>query len=298
MSVTRGHALMNSTAPSATADDDALGEVAEHGQAGRSRAARPRRRASCAAGPRTRASPPCSRPPSPARRPGPPAGCRTASGAASSMNSSRNSECSMPATGPRAPARTLVAVRAIVPVTQMPPNSAEADIGDALRDQLAVRAVAAAGHAVGDHGREQRLRSRPAARRRARPAARPASSRARRPAGAARATPTGMPPKRCRWSRPARPSAQVASADAARRRSACPASAAAASRRPTIRPIDSSASATATRIERVAAASASAASFGTIGPGSLPASVRPSRSLIWLAKMMTAMPAVKPTVTG
>ena len=31
----------------------------------------------------------------------------------------------MPATGPRAPARTLVAVRAIVPVTQMPPNRAE-----------------------------------------------------------------------------------------------------------------------------------------------------------------------------
>ena len=31
----------------------------------------------------------------------------------------------MPATGPCAPARTLVAVRAMVPVTQMPPNSAE-----------------------------------------------------------------------------------------------------------------------------------------------------------------------------
>ena len=31
----------------------------------------------------------------------------------------------MPETGPCAPARTLVAVRAIVPVTQMPPNSAE-----------------------------------------------------------------------------------------------------------------------------------------------------------------------------
>ena len=32
----------------------------------------------------------------------------------------------MPATGPRAPARTLVAVRAIVPVAQMPPNRPEA----------------------------------------------------------------------------------------------------------------------------------------------------------------------------
>ena len=42
------------------------------------------------------------------------------------MKPSRNTEWSMPATGPRAPARTLVAVRAIVPVAQMPPNSAEA----------------------------------------------------------------------------------------------------------------------------------------------------------------------------
>jgi hypothetical protein len=41
------------------------------------------------------------------------------------MNSRRNTECSIPDTGPRAPARTLVAVRAIVPVTQMPPNSAD-----------------------------------------------------------------------------------------------------------------------------------------------------------------------------
>ena len=41
------------------------------------------------------------------------------------MNSSRKTAWSMPATGPRAPARTLVAVRAMVPVAQMPPNSAE-----------------------------------------------------------------------------------------------------------------------------------------------------------------------------
>ncbi len=41
------------------------------------------------------------------------------------MKSSRNTACSIPATGPCAPARTLVAVRAIVPVTQNPPNSAE-----------------------------------------------------------------------------------------------------------------------------------------------------------------------------
>jgi hypothetical protein len=45
-------------------------------------------------------------------------------------------------------------------------------------------------------------------------------------------------------------------------------------------------------------APASAVSFGISSPGSLPASVMPNRSLSWLAKMMTAMPAVNPTVTG
>ena len=38
-----------------------------------------------------------------------------------------------------------------------------ADIGDALRDQLAVRAMPPSGHAVGDDRRKQRLRSRRAA---------------------------------------------------------------------------------------------------------------------------------------
>ena len=42
------------------------------------------------------------------------------------MNDSRNAECIMPDSGLRAPARILVAVRAIVPVTLMPPNRAEA----------------------------------------------------------------------------------------------------------------------------------------------------------------------------
>ena len=46
------------------------------------------------------------------------------------------------------------------------------------------------------------------------------------------------------------------------------------------------------------AAAASACSLCTNSAGSRSASVRPNRSLIWLAAMMTAMPAVKPTVTG
>ena len=48
----------------------------------------------------------------------------------------------------------------------------------------------------------------------------------------------------------------------------------------------------------VPAAPASTSSLAANSPGSLPSRVRPNRSLIWLAKMMTAMPVVKPTVTG
>jgi hypothetical protein len=48
----------------------------------------------------------------------------------------------------------------------------------------------------------------------------------------------------------------------------------------------------------VPAASPSATSFSISSPGSLPGSARPNNSLSWLAKMMTAMPDVKPTVTG
>ena len=47
----------------------------------------------------------------------------------------------------------------------------------------------------------------------------------------------------------------------------------------------------------VGSASASAASFGRSGPGSL-SRARPSNPLSWLARMMTATPAVNPTVTG
>ena len=43
---------------------------------------------------------------------------------------------------------------------------------------------------------------------------------------------------------------------------------------------------------------ASVSSFGMSWPGSLAASLMPSSSLSWLAKMMTAIPAVNPTVTG
>ncbi len=48
----------------------------------------------------------------------------------------------------------------------------------------------------------------------------------------------------------------------------------------------------------VGSARTSAASLGSSSPGSSPASSSPKRALIWLANMMTAIPAVKPTVTG
>ena len=115
----------------------------------------------------------------------------------------------MPATGPRAPARTLVAVRAIVPVTQMPPNSAEAILAtpcatssqfERWRRPVMPSATTA----------DSRIRSRRAARRRARPAARPetfASENGGR-CGAGRSR--GMPPKRVPMVSTGRPAAQAA----------------------------------------------------------------------------------------
>src|ERR1700683_2992691 len=44
------------------------------------------------------------------------------------MKASRKAACSTPAIGLAAPARTLVAVRAIVPVTQMPPKKLDATL--------------------------------------------------------------------------------------------------------------------------------------------------------------------------
>ena len=48
----------------------------------------------------------------------------------------------------------------------------------------------------------------------------------------------------------------------------------------------------------VGSAAQSTGSLSSSGPGSGAGKVRPSSSFSWLAKMITAMPAVKPTVTG
>ena len=65
-----------------------------------------------------------------------------ASGAATSTTTSSVSACTMPATGECAPARTLVTVRAMVPVAGMPPKKGDDDVGDALRHQFLVGVVA------------------------------------------------------------------------------------------------------------------------------------------------------------
>jgi hypothetical protein len=61
--------------------------------------------------------------------------------------------------------------------------------------------------------------------------------------------------------------------------------------------IDKAATPTACALT-VGAALANAASFGTNGPGNVPLTVMPNRSASSPEKMITAMPAVKPTVTG
>ena len=61
----------------------------------------------------------------------------------------------MPEIGLRAPARTLVAVRAISAGDADAAEQRRADIGKALRHQFAIGAMPAAGHAVGHHRRQQ-----------------------------------------------------------------------------------------------------------------------------------------------
>ena len=200
----------------------------------------------------------------------------------------------MPATGPRAPARTLVAVRAILPVTQMPPNSAEPILATpcATSSQLERwrrpvmpsattadssdldRAEQREGHGIGQHGRDLR--------------------RARMPAGAARQSTAGCRRSGCRSSRPAgreRQAATAATATAMKMPGQCGRKRRSTTMMPMRRGERHG------RGDRRSAAPASASACERSAPGS-GRSVRPSRSLIWLTKMMTAMPAVNPTVTG
>ena len=201
----------------------------------------------------------------------------------------------MPATGPRAPARTLVAVRAMVPVTQMPPNRAEAILAtpcatssqlERCRRPVMLSATTA----------ESRLSMLPSS---AKESAAGSTSTILASESAGRCgagSDCGMPPKRVPIVSTGRPSSQPtteASADGDQKPGQC-----GRQRRSGDDDRDREQRDRHRRGVDGRQAPRQRLQLRDHGPGSLPASVRPSRSLIWLAKMMTAMPAVKPTVTG
>ena len=201
----------------------------------------------------------------------------------------------MPATGPRAAERTLVAVRAMVPVTQIPPNSGEAMFAtpcatssqfDRWRRPLMLSATTA----------DSRLSMAPSSAK-ATASGRTASALSAEKAGSSGSgRELGMPPNRVPIVSTGSPRTQLATAAAPTAISSagqCGRARRTARISPTVIRVTAAAAGLI-----VGSASESAISLGTMAPGSLPSRVRPSNSLSWLAKMMTAIPAVNPMVTG
>ena len=211
------------------------------------------------------------------------------------MNSSRKTACSMPDTGPCAPARTLVAVRAMVPVTQKPPNSAEAALPTpcATSSQL-------------ERWRRPVMPSATTAE--SSDSIAPSSVKDKAAGSTSRifaklntgkdgnGSAWGMPPKRVPMVATDKSNAAVMAAALATAIS-MPGQCGLMDLRPMMIAATPTESATAVG-ETDPSEAHNTGSFSSSGPGSALASVRPRSSLIWLAKMMTAMPAVKPTVTG
>ncbi len=211
------------------------------------------------------------------------------------MKPSTKSACSIPDTGPREPARTLVAVRAMVPVTQKPPKSAEPTLAQpcAMSSALGrccVPAIPSATTAersdsmapssvkLTAHGSAARIASR---------------SRAGR---AGVGSIFGNSPKRV----PMVSTGSFSTSTATEARTMAMRRLGSRGERrfsPSIMAMVPTATPRAAGVI-VSRAAQSAATFSTSAEGSGPASVRPSSSFIWLAAMMTAIPAVKPTVTG
>ena len=178
-------------------------------------------------------------------------------------------------------------------------NAAEqrrGDIGDALRHQFAVGAVAAPGHAVGHDGGEQALDP-PQQREGTAPPGSPRDLGQRERGKAAPASVPGMPPKRDAD----RLDRQVAAARRRRREAtaieqARPVRAKPAQQRD--RRDRSDRERDGRRVDgrqRRGTARPASGQRPRLGAGRASG---PRRSLTWLAKMIAAMPAVKPTVTG
>ena len=201
----------------------------------------------------------------------------------------------MPDTGPWAPERTLVAVRAMVPVTGMPPNTAEPILAKpcATSSQLERwrRPVMPSATTADSSDSIE-----PSSAKAAASGSTASTLSAEKSGSAGQGSVRGMPPKR----------EPIVSTGSDSRKAASEATTMATSMpgqlgRKRFSPATTRMVRRATPAAagvKVPATAASASSLGTRSPGSGPDSVSPNRSRSWLAAMMTAMPAVKPTVTG
>ena len=201
----------------------------------------------------------------------------------------------MPEIGLLAPERTFVAVRAIVPVTQIPPNSEAATLAtpcatssqfERCRRPLMESATTA----------DSRLSIEPSSAKETAAGSAATIFAGDRSGRCGAGREDGMPPNRLpivAMSSPAAKAESDATATAIRSTGQC------GRYRRTARITARVRTATATvGASSVPAAAASAVSFGISGPGSAPGSVSPKNSRSWVEAMITAMPAVKPTVTG
>ena len=102
----------------------------------------------------------------------------------------------MPATGVRAPARMLVAVRAMAPVAGSPPKSGEAMLAMPWAISSTFGLWRSPPHAIRDHRRQQRLDRAEQRHGQRRPEAASGSARAGTRGMARWGSPDGMPPKR------------------------------------------------------------------------------------------------------
>ena len=174
-------------------------------------------------------------------------------------------------------------------------EGARGDVGDALRHQLGVRAVPPPGHPVRHHRREQQL-DRPEQRKREGVRqhgadlgqARGRQGGLRKPAGNAAEPALDRRDRQVERAVTTPPAATTISI-----RGQCGTSRFSANSPPM--PASEIASVAGLK---VGSAAQSAGSFSSNGPGSGPISRKPKSGAIWLAKMMAAIPAVKPTVTG
>ena len=222
-------------------------------------------------------------------------GMYLANGAATSMNANRNTECRMPEIGPCAPARTFVTVRAMVPVTVIPPNRPEATLAtpwatssqlERWRRPVMLSATTAdSSDSIAPNSANASASGSIVTRKSSETCGSDGSGKVR-----------GMPPNlepivstgNC---------SSTAAPDANTTAISMPGQWGRHRRTAAITAMLKADSAMAAKLA-VGNAAPSTSSFGSSSPGSLPASVRPSRSWIWLARMVTAIPAVNPTVTG